>query len=132
MLLHLIYFVMSNFRHRFPLWFVTQNNLRSCLQSAQSCKVLRMLSTLRMNLLRLPHLINWNTWQHYLLMRLRSWGKTSHADARLPTSTDTAVIMYTSGSTGLPKVHFCLKIFFFLVYSFSISMKIKGKLIGVL
>uniref|UniRef100_M8C5J9 4-coumarate--CoA ligase n=1 Tax=Aegilops tauschii TaxID=37682 RepID=M8C5J9_AEGTA len=30
-------------------------------------------------------------------------GKTSHADARLPTSTDTAVIMYTSGSTGLPK-----------------------------
>ncbi|KAF7065019.1 hypothetical protein CFC21_071202 [Triticum aestivum] len=30
-------------------------------------------------------------------------GKTSHADARLPSSTDTAVIMYTSGSTGLPK-----------------------------
>ena len=59
-------------------------------------------------------------------------GKTSHADARLPSSTDTAVIMYTSGSTGLPKVHFCLKIFFFLVYSFFISMKIKGKLIGVL
>jgi len=30
-------------------------------------------------------------------------GKTSHADARLPSSSDTAVIMYTSGSTGLPK-----------------------------
>uniref|UniRef100_A0A8I6YR67 4-coumarate--CoA ligase n=1 Tax=Hordeum vulgare subsp. vulgare TaxID=112509 RepID=A0A8I6YR67_HORVV len=30
-------------------------------------------------------------------------GKTSHADARLPSSNDTAVIMYTSGSTGLPK-----------------------------
>ena len=33
-------------------------------------------------------------------------GKTSHTDARLPSSTDTAVIMYTSGSTGLPKVQF--------------------------
>ncbi|VAI31116.1 unnamed protein product [Triticum turgidum subsp. durum] len=31
-------------------------------------------------------------------------GKTSHADARLPSSTDTAVIMYTSGSTGLQGV----------------------------
>jgi long-chain acyl-CoA synthetase len=30
-------------------------------------------------------------------------GKTSHIDARLPSSSDTAVIMYTSGSTGLPK-----------------------------
>ncbi|XP_066339007.1 long chain acyl-CoA synthetase 8-like [Miscanthus floridulus] len=30
-------------------------------------------------------------------------GKTSHVDARLPSSSDTAVIMYTSGSTGLPK-----------------------------
>uniref|UniRef100_A0A0E0L0Y3 4-coumarate--CoA ligase n=1 Tax=Oryza punctata TaxID=4537 RepID=A0A0E0L0Y3_ORYPU len=30
-------------------------------------------------------------------------GKASHTDARLPSSTDTAVIMYTSGSTGLPK-----------------------------
>lgn len=32
-------------------------------------------------------------------------GKKSHVDARLPSSSDTAVIMYTSGSTGLPKVH---------------------------
>jgi long-chain acyl-CoA synthetase len=38
-------------------------------------------------------------------------GKTSHIDARLPSSTDTAVIMYTSGSTGLPKVRFCLRYF---------------------
>ncbi|XP_066336452.1 long chain acyl-CoA synthetase 8-like [Miscanthus floridulus] len=30
-------------------------------------------------------------------------GKTSHVDTRLPSSSDTAVIMYTSGSTGLPK-----------------------------
>ncbi|ONM20004.1 Acyl-CoA synthetase long-chain family member 3 [Zea mays] len=30
-------------------------------------------------------------------------GKTSSVDARLPSSSDTAVIMYTSGSTGLPK-----------------------------
>lgn len=30
-------------------------------------------------------------------------GKTSHTDPRLPSSSDTAVIMYTSGSTGLPK-----------------------------
>ncbi|AQK57134.1 Long chain acyl-CoA synthetase 8 [Zea mays] len=30
-------------------------------------------------------------------------GKTSHVDARLPSGSDTAVIMYTSGSTGLPK-----------------------------
>lgn len=30
-------------------------------------------------------------------------GKTSHVDPRLPSSSDTAVIMYTSGSTGLPK-----------------------------
>ncbi|CAD6258556.1 unnamed protein product [Miscanthus lutarioriparius] len=30
-------------------------------------------------------------------------GKTSHVDARLPSSSDTAVIMYTSGSTDLPK-----------------------------
>jgi long-chain acyl-CoA synthetase len=33
-------------------------------------------------------------------------GKTSPTDARLPSSTDTAVVMYTSGSTGLPKVQF--------------------------
>jgi long-chain acyl-CoA synthetase len=32
-------------------------------------------------------------------------GKTSHVDPRLPSSSDTAVIMYTSGSTGLPKVY---------------------------
>jgi long-chain acyl-CoA synthetase len=32
-------------------------------------------------------------------------GKTSSVDARLPSSSDTAVIMYTSGSTGLPKVY---------------------------
>jgi long-chain acyl-CoA synthetase len=32
-------------------------------------------------------------------------GKTSHVDARLPSGSDTAVIMYTSGSTGLPKVY---------------------------
>ncbi|KAL6594344.1 hypothetical protein ACP70R_048537 [Stipagrostis hirtigluma subsp. patula] len=35
--------------------------------------------------------------------KVEELGKTSHIDARLPSSSDTAVIMYTSGSTGLPK-----------------------------
>ncbi len=50
-------------------------------------------------------------WTTFSFGEVEELGKTSHTDARLPSSTDTAVIMYTSGSTGLPKVHLCSKIF---------------------
>uniref|UniRef100_A0A0E0DPT1 4-coumarate--CoA ligase n=1 Tax=Oryza meridionalis TaxID=40149 RepID=A0A0E0DPT1_9ORYZ len=42
-------------------------------------------------------------WTTFSFGEVEELGKTSHTDARLPSSTDTAVIMYTSGSTGLPK-----------------------------
>ncbi|KAL5229423.1 hypothetical protein ABZP36_028199 [Zizania latifolia] len=42
-------------------------------------------------------------WSTLSFGEVEELGKTSHTDARLPSSTDTAVIMYTSGSTGLPK-----------------------------
>lgn len=41
-------------------------------------------------------------------------GRKSPVDADLPVSADIAVIMYTSGSTGLPKV--CLYLDFGLIY----------------
>lgn len=44
---------------------------------------------------------NWTTLS---FTEVEELGKASHVDARLPSSSDTAVIMYTSGSTGLPKV----------------------------
>lgn len=43
-------------------------------------------------------------WTTLSFTEVEDLGKTSHIDARLPSSADTAVIMYTSGSTGLPKV----------------------------
>ncbi|XP_062199820.1 long chain acyl-CoA synthetase 8 [Phragmites australis] len=42
-------------------------------------------------------------WKTLSFTEVEELGKTSHIDARLPSSADTAVIMYTSGSTGLPK-----------------------------
>lgn len=42
-------------------------------------------------------------WTTLSFTEVEELGKTSHVDARLPSSSDTAVIMYTSGSTGLPK-----------------------------
>ncbi|KAG8085153.1 hypothetical protein GUJ93_ZPchr0010g11208 [Zizania palustris] len=42
-------------------------------------------------------------WSTLSFGEVEELGKKSHMDARLPSSTDTAVIMYTSGSTGLPK-----------------------------
>ncbi|TVU11007.1 hypothetical protein EJB05_44565 [Eragrostis curvula] len=42
-------------------------------------------------------------WTTLSFSEVEELGKTSHIDARLPSSSDTAVIMYTSGSTGLPK-----------------------------
>jgi long-chain acyl-CoA synthetase len=45
-----------------------------------------------------------NLWTTLSFTEVEELGKTSHIDARLPSSSDTAVIMYTSGSTGLPKV----------------------------
>jgi long-chain acyl-CoA synthetase len=44
-----------------------------------------------------------NLWTTLSFTEVEELGKTSHIDARLPSSSDTAVIMYTSGSTGLPK-----------------------------
>lgn len=38
-------------------------------------------------------------------------GRDKPVDADLPVSTDIAVIMYTSGSTGLPKVSRCVSYF---------------------
>ncbi|OEL20924.1 Long chain acyl-CoA synthetase 8 [Dichanthelium oligosanthes] len=42
-------------------------------------------------------------WTTLSFTEVEKLGKASHIDARLPSSSDTAVIMYTSGSTGLPK-----------------------------
>ncbi|KAF8663626.1 hypothetical protein HU200_055348 [Digitaria exilis] len=42
-------------------------------------------------------------WTTLSFTEVEDLGKTSHIDGRLPSSADTAVIMYTSGSTGLPK-----------------------------
>ncbi|CAN6203988.1 unnamed protein product [Urochloa humidicola] len=42
-------------------------------------------------------------WTTLSFTEVEELGKASHIDARLPSSSDTAVIMYTSGSTGLPK-----------------------------
>ncbi|WVZ95214.1 hypothetical protein U9M48_041008 [Paspalum notatum var. saurae] len=42
-------------------------------------------------------------WTTLSFTEVEEMGKTSHVEARLPSSSDTAVIMYTSGSTGLPK-----------------------------
>ncbi|KAK3132467.1 hypothetical protein QOZ80_6AG0522210 [Eleusine coracana subsp. coracana] len=44
-----------------------------------------------------------NHWTTLSFSEVEELGKASHIDARLPSSSDTAVIMYTSGSTGLPK-----------------------------
>ncbi|CAL5075235.1 unnamed protein product [Urochloa decumbens] len=44
-----------------------------------------------------------NHWTTLSFTEVEELGKASHIDARLPSSSDTAVIMYTSGSTGLPK-----------------------------
>ncbi|KAL6846387.1 hypothetical protein ACP4OV_023835 [Aristida adscensionis] len=42
-------------------------------------------------------------WTTLSFTEVEELGKKSYIDARLPSSSDTAVIMYTSGSTGLPK-----------------------------
>nr|CAB3456657.1 unnamed protein product [Digitaria exilis] len=42
-------------------------------------------------------------WTTLSFTEVEDLGKTSQIDARLPSIADTAVIMYTSGSTGLPK-----------------------------
>ncbi|CAN6195341.1 unnamed protein product [Urochloa humidicola] len=44
-----------------------------------------------------------NHWTTLSFTEVEELGKASQIDARLPSSSDTAVIMYTSGSTGLPK-----------------------------
>ncbi|KAK3129311.1 hypothetical protein QOZ80_6BG0477170 [Eleusine coracana subsp. coracana] len=44
-----------------------------------------------------------NHWTTLSFSEVEELGKASHIDARLPSSSDTAVVMYTSGSTGLPK-----------------------------
>lgn len=46
---------------------------------------------------------NWKIIQFEEVVEL---GKENPADADLPASADIAVIMYTSGSTGVPKVRF--------------------------
>jgi long-chain acyl-CoA synthetase len=58
-----------------------------------------------------------NLWTTLSFTEVEELGKTSHIDARLPSSSDTAVIMYTSGSTGLPKVGCRPKILQFLAHS---------------
>lgn len=45
-----------------------------------------------------------NTWTISSFNEVEKLGKNNTVPARLPMKTDIAVIMYTSGSTGLPKV----------------------------
>lgn len=57
-------------------------------------------------------------WTITSFVEVERLGRQNHTDADLPVSADIAVIMYTSGSTGLPKVGssvYCiLLILFFL------------------
>ena len=48
-----------------------------------------------------PSSMNWTVAS---LTKVQELGKEKPSQANLPTSSDVAVIMYTSGSTGLPKV----------------------------
>ena len=48
-----------------------------------------------------PSSMNWTVAS---LNKVQELGKEKPSQANLPTSSDVAVIMYTSGSTGLPKV----------------------------
>lgn len=43
-------------------------------------------------------------WTTLSFAEVESLGRTNPADPTLPSSTDVAVVMYTSGSTGYPKV----------------------------
>lgn len=43
-------------------------------------------------------------WNILSFDEVKNLGHANPADAKLPLSTDIAVIMYTSGSTGMPKV----------------------------
>lgn len=45
-----------------------------------------------------------SSWTISSFMEIEQLGRENPVDADLPVSADIAVIMYTSGSTGLPKV----------------------------
>lgn len=49
--------------------------------------------------------LSWKSdWNIVSFDDVKKLGQANPADAKLPQSTDIAVIMYTSGSTGMPKV----------------------------
>ena len=54
-------------------------------------------------------------WMITSFVEVERLGRDKPVDADLPRSADIAVIMYTSGSTGLPKVC-CLLIFYFKLH----------------
>lgn len=56
-------------------------------------------------------------WQVTSFAEVKTLGLKSPNNADLPVSTDTAVIMYTSGSTGLPKVCFAFIIFLICLFN---------------
>jgi long-subunit acyl-CoA synthetase (AMP-forming) len=82
---------------------VIQNNLRSYLQSAQLHSIKHIIY-IEDEPVKAETLKQMNQWTTLSFTEVEELGKASHVDARLPSSSDTAIIMCTSGSTGLPKV----------------------------
>lgn len=52
-------------------------------------------------------------WTVTSFLDVEKLGRESPVDPELPLSADIAVIMYTSGSTGMPKVSMCVRLLLF-------------------